>query len=1455
MKWGKLPDGREYLPEGTLIRFEYQSRCYKILGTPIGYGGAGILYPAIHVIQKEDRWEEDGIRVAVKECFPNSTDGVLTRNDSGEICCVREGDTESSEYYAGAKKMMRQEKRIAGQIFNRGFRLTPIWEIAEQEEISLDGKEFQKAENQYGIMERLDEKGISLGQILKEQPGGCLTAYQSICILEQVLLALMEVHDAGYLHGDIQENNIFLKGTDFARNEEGMATLIDFGSARELQKDGATAMIRDRNLFSTPGYSAPECITGNDGTLRLTKAADIYSVGYLMLRMIVGKNMDARGLQLVMNGKYLYPRQARKIGCPSGSIAMVNKILSKALERQPQDRYRSGEEMLEELRRLKQTLAPKKSAIASVDYEAFISYCHEEISIQAAEQIQKMIERYHIPKAVQKLSGKTKMGRVFRDREELASVSDMEVHLKEALAHSEYLILLLSPGAAQSPWVKREIELFLQTHDRDHILTILVDGELRESFPEYLRMGEKYDSSQIKMVPVESLAADIRGVDKKERKRRLKTEIFRLLAPMLGCSYDDLRQRQKEYRSQKILKVSLTAACLSGIIAVFVGWQALQIQKNYRETLVRQSRYLAEVSSQLLEKGDRIKALQTAMEALPESSRDRSRPRTPEAEAALANALYAYQGVDAIAHAVHADYLVEMESRAGEIRELSSDGAWLLSEDMEGTIYIWNTADGSLKRKWDEKFLRQKGIDSTIAYGTFLGEDRVFLLTGSSLVQMNIETEEILVQKQLTETISPDTKGAEHLQDAMPGYCSFAYRLCAMNPEKSILAAYDQSKGYLAVFDVESGSLIYLRKLDDRLRESMASPEVNDLAISPDGRYVALAAGELWGLVQEEKDAGLLVMADTREDVIHTAASETCGYYRCCFDQENKLASYCYAPYTVLFDSLKTECPGKVECFDPKKGEQTWELEFTCLTGNEQNFGIIPDEEEDRFLVWYDRQLQILDGESGEVLRSGRCDRDIIGVFCRRANNYLVVNEDAGMYLLGGDQIFVKLGTNVTRETESFLFDNENFSAYLFSDDGAIAAMHKLPDPGMKRVELEREIYAATTYPEGNDFYSVSSYGNEEQTATTETFYHSGTDEKWFELELDGIPAQSVILKDGKTCCCVEYVETKNEEGFSEYTTFLLGYDMEKQEELWRTESRISWGNITLVQTGRGEELAVCVDGSGAAVLFLDLKTGKWLEEELISGESSPDVPDVFSSEAYLTESGEYLVWKGKNYDENSAGYRLLVYNRKEKAWVELSEEIQNLKVSFEVEFAENKPWAAVYEEAEKQIIIVDLEKNCIRKRIPFHGKDYCRYRFVKEDSALLLWSYGGSLTLWDLEKDDTVMEDTRKFIGLTFSYLEDGEPLMLIRGTDEESADLVLNGMWMNWIYLLENDRFYPYVQIFNGVYDKNTKRIGEIGETRNSICWFEQYSLDELLEWGREVVGDKKLSEADKVKYIIES
>lgn len=328
--------------------------------------------------------------------------------------------------------------------------------------------------------------------------------------------------------------------------------------------DGATEAIADRSLYTTNGYTAPECFQGNDGTLRLTRAADIYSVGYLLLRMLTGKAMDPRALQLVVNGKFLYGRQAKRIGCPSSVLGALNKILKKALEPGPAARYQSAEEMLEEIHRIERALAPKNSAIAAVDYAVFISYCHEEKSMEAAEQIQRMIEGYKIPKSLRPdkgEKGQKRLGKVFRDREELSSSGDMEAHIKEALDHSTFLIVLLCPDTPGSVWVSREVELFLKSHSRDQVLTVVVEGDPKETLPELLRKDEKEGQDGMRLQPVEGLAADIRGADKKERRKKLKTEIYRLLAPMLGCGYDDLRQRQREYQLKKTIR-TMTAALL-----------------------------------------------------------------------------------------------------------------------------------------------------------------------------------------------------------------------------------------------------------------------------------------------------------------------------------------------------------------------------------------------------------------------------------------------------------------------------------------------------------------------------------------------------------------------------------------------------------------------------------------------------------------------------------------------------------------------------------------------------------------------------------------------------------------------------------------------------------------------------------------------------------------------------
>ena len=113
-------------------------------------------------------------------------------------------------------------------------------------------------------------------------------------------------------------------------------------------------------------------------------------------------------------------------------------------------------------------------------YDAFISYSHSEPDSYVAEKLHFMLEHYHISRKIQEISGKKRIERVFRDREELPLSSDLAANIRQALENSEYLIVICSPRAVRSEWVQREIAVFLETHEKDKVLTLLVDGE-----PEY----------------------------------------------------------------------------------------------------------------------------------------------------------------------------------------------------------------------------------------------------------------------------------------------------------------------------------------------------------------------------------------------------------------------------------------------------------------------------------------------------------------------------------------------------------------------------------------------------------------------------------------------------------------------------------------------------------------------------------------------------------------------------------------------------------------------------------------------------------------------------------------------------------------------------------------------------------------------------------------------------------
>lgn len=260
---------------------------------------------------------------------------------------------------------------------------------------------------------------------------------------------------------------------------------------------------------------------------------------------------------------------------------------------------------------------------SSQKYDAFISYTHKELDIFVAETIHKKLERYHIPKKMREKCGKSRFSRNFRDQEELAVSPNLSEDICRALQNSEFLIVLCSPDAKDSSWVQREIEYFLKYHERSHILPVLLKGEPSEAYPsilceEKIRKTDENGRETVFSVTLDPLAADVRGKSRKEIYRKCGTEILRLIAAMLDCPYDMLRQRHREYVMKRGIAALSLALILSIGFAVFAVNQRNQISRQYQRAQVNQARYLAEEANQQLDAGDRTGALTSVLQVTPE---------------------------------------------------------------------------------------------------------------------------------------------------------------------------------------------------------------------------------------------------------------------------------------------------------------------------------------------------------------------------------------------------------------------------------------------------------------------------------------------------------------------------------------------------------------------------------------------------------------------------------------------------------------------------------------------------------------------------------------------------------------------------------------------------------------------------------------------------------------------
>lgn len=319
-------------------------------------------------------------------------------------------------------------------------------------------------------------------------------------------------------------------------------------------------------------------------------------------------------------------------------------------------------------------------------YNAFISYKHADLDSSIAEHIQNKLEHFHVPHNIaQKLKHK-KITRIFRDKDELPATSNLTDTITDALEKAEHLIVICSTNTKQSVWVQREIETFLKTHSRDKILTVLCDGDPYDVIPEILLFTEKElkdeDGVAHKVkVPIEPLSCDYRM----GKKQADKEELARLASAILGCSYDELQRRRRQYKIRRAIAVGSVVFAALAAFGTYMAYANKKINESYMEALRNRSKYLANESLNLLDDNKRTDALQIALEAMPKDLDDKSLV-IPRAERALVEATAAYKSTG---NQIKNTWNFKVDSNINMF-SVSPAGDFVAVKDVSGCVTCWN---------------------------------------------------------------------------------------------------------------------------------------------------------------------------------------------------------------------------------------------------------------------------------------------------------------------------------------------------------------------------------------------------------------------------------------------------------------------------------------------------------------------------------------------------------------------------------------------------------------------------------------------------------------------------------------------------------------------------------------------------------------------------------------------
>lgn len=202
-------------------------------------------------------------------------------------------------------------------------------------------------------------------------------------------------------------------------------------------------------------------------------------------------------------------------------------------------------------------------------YDAFISYSHD-----ADRRLAPVLHR-----ALRRMNRKplrVRAMRIFRDHENLAANPDLWAVVEGALARSRYFVLMASPGAVRSRWVRREIGYWQRNRDASSFLIAHTGGEIVwdqekgdfdwERTTALPRQLKGWFPAQPGWVPLTWAEP---GADLTLRNQRFRTAVCKLAGPIHGLDPDEIDSEDR--RNQRRLNRISQAVSMILVVLLFIA--------------------------------------------------------------------------------------------------------------------------------------------------------------------------------------------------------------------------------------------------------------------------------------------------------------------------------------------------------------------------------------------------------------------------------------------------------------------------------------------------------------------------------------------------------------------------------------------------------------------------------------------------------------------------------------------------------------------------------------------------------------------------------------------------------------------------------------------------------------------------------------------------------------------